>query len=64
VYACICVGVTEHEILEAVDQGADSVVAVSEKTAAGTVCGSCHDHIEALIEERCGSCPLAALQVA
>ena len=63
-YACVCHAVTEDEVVEAIDHGAASVEAVGDTTRAGTCCGSCHDHIEAIIDERCGACPLAALQVA
>jgi NAD(P)H-nitrite reductase large subunit len=64
VFACICAAVDEQDILAAVDQGADSIMAVASVTRAGTGCGSCHDHIEDLIELRCGACPLAGAQVA
>jgi NAD(P)H-nitrite reductase large subunit len=64
VFACICAAVDEGEILDAVDQGADTVFAVGCATRAGTSCGSCVDRIQDLIEWRCGTCPLGAQQVA
>ncbi len=63
-FACICHAVSDDEIADAVDRGADTVTAVGCSTRAGTGCGMCHDHIEDIIEQRCGSCPLAELQVA
>jgi bacterioferritin-associated ferredoxin len=63
-YACICHAVTVDEVAEAVDSGADTVEAVGSATRAGTCCKSCHDHLEEIIEERCGSCPLMGLAVA
>jgi bacterioferritin-associated ferredoxin len=64
VYACICSAVTVDEVDAAIDDGARTVEAVGESTRAGTACGACHDHLDELIEVRCGSCPLAALAVA
>jgi bacterioferritin-associated ferredoxin len=56
-YACICAAVEERDIHAAVDQGADTVFAVSCATRAGTGCGSCLDRIEDIIEARTGICP-------
>jgi bacterioferritin-associated ferredoxin len=63
-YACICAAVDESQVLDAIDDGADTVQAVGHATSAGTGCGSCHERIEDLIESRCGVCPLAARLVA
>ena len=56
-YACICHAVTVDEVGAAVDAGADSIEAVGEVTAAGTCCSGCHDHLDEIIEARCGDCP-------
>ncbi len=63
-YACICRAVTVDEVTTAVDSGATTVEAVGAATRAGTSCTTCHDHLEELIEDRCGVCPLARLAVA
>lgn len=63
-FVCICHAVTEDELTSAIDDGAQTVAAVSTATDAGTSCGTCHDRIDELIEERCGTCPLARRQVA
>lgn len=58
-YACICTAVTIDEVESAIDAGATTVEAIGELTSAGTTCGSCHDTLEELIAERCGSCAFA-----
>ncbi len=60
-FACICCAVSVDEVNAAIDDGADTVDAVSDATSAGTGCGTCHERLEGLIEARC---PLAALRVA
>ena len=60
-YACICTAVTVDEVTAAVDAGADTLEAVGARTSAGTTCHTCHDHLEDIIESRCGVCPLARL---
>ena len=62
-FACICCAVSVDEVNAAIDAGAETVDAVSDATYAGTGCGTCHERLEGLIEERAG-CPLAALRVA
>ncbi|HEY2285499.1 MAG TPA: (2Fe-2S)-binding protein [Streptosporangiaceae bacterium] len=63
-FACICRAVTEDQVCAAIDEGATTTDAVAEATRAGTGCGGCRDYIEDMIEERCHSCPVAALRVA
>lgn len=63
-YACICHAVTVDEVNAAVDSGAGTIDEIGRATTAGTNCHSCHDHLEDILEERCGQCPLAALAVA
>ena len=63
-FVCICHAVTEDELGSAIDDGARTVEAVSIATNAGTSCGTCHDRIDELIEERCRACPLASRRVA
>jgi bacterioferritin-associated ferredoxin len=63
-YACICRAVTVAEVEQAVDSGADTIEDIGAATQAGTSCTSCHDHLEDIIETRCGACPLARLAVA
>ena len=63
-YACICKAVTIDEVEAAVDAGADTIEAVGEVTSAGVTCYTCHDHLDEIIEARCGACPLSRLAVA
>jgi bacterioferritin-associated ferredoxin len=63
-FVCQCKAVTEHDIADAVDAGADSVDAVGDETGAGTGCGGCHESIEAILAERGVRCPRLTLAVA
>ena len=48
-YACICHGVTEADVVATVRSGARTEESVGERCGAGTGCGSCLDRICALI---------------
>ena len=50
-YACICRGVRESEIVGAIHGGAGTVAEVGAVCDAGTDCGACHSSIAALIDE-------------
>lgn len=43
VYVCICNGVTDHQIREAVANGCRSVAELTMRTGAGANCGTCLD---------------------
>jgi bacterioferritin-associated ferredoxin len=64
VFACICHAVSVDDVNAAIDRGADTVEALGEMTRAGTSCRNCHQHLDDLVEERCGACPMAKLAVA
>lgn len=63
-FACICRAVTDDQVSAAVDGGATTVKAVAAQTRAGTGCGTCRDHLRALIEEHSRTRPEAELRVA
>jgi|KBSSwiStaDraftv2_1062776.scaffolds.fasta_scaffold01814_11 bacterioferritin-associated ferredoxin len=63
-YACICRAVTVNEVEDAIDAGAETVEQIGCATRAGTSCTTCHDHLEEIIEAKCGVCPLASRAVA
>lgn len=42
-YVCICNGVTDHDIRQAVEAGCGSVAELTMRTGAGANCGSCLD---------------------
>lgn len=48
---CKCMNITDHEIEEAVLEGARSYLELQEKTKLGTVCGQCKDEATGLIKE-------------
>jgi len=41
VYICICNGVTDHQIREAVENGCASLAELTMRTGCGSNCGSC-----------------------
>lgn len=47
---CYCMNVTNGMIKDAVDAGASTLEEVQEATGAGTVCGTCLDNIQHLID--------------
>lgn len=56
-YVCICHGVTQAEIENAIENGTDNVMAISDHLGAGSGCGSCQPDLEALI------CKIRGIQV-
>jgi nitrogen fixation NifU-like protein len=48
---CTCMNVTDHEIEEAVLDGARNFIEVQEKTKISTVCGKCKDEVIALTNQ-------------
>ena len=63
-FACICHAVTDDQVIAAIELGATTPEAVASATLASTGCGSCWEHIEDLIEDRCRACPMAELKAA
>ena len=47
---CNCLNITDHEIEEAVLEGARSFYELQEMTKIGTVCGECEDEAKRLVE--------------
>ncbi len=50
-YICLCKAVTDQEIREAVDNGANTVGQLAESCGAGTGCGRCRPMAQELIDE-------------
>lgn len=48
-YVCMCEAVTDHQIREAIEDGASSVSEVMARTRAGTRCGACRSEIADLV---------------
>lgn len=47
---CNCLNVTSGMIKDAVDNGANTLEEIQAITGAGTVCGSCIDNVQDLVE--------------
>ena len=61
-YVCICAAVTEAEILGEIECGAHTAEDLSDRTLAGTGCGSCLERIDGLLDANVpGSCPRRVL---
>jgi bacterioferritin-associated ferredoxin len=61
-YVCMCHAVTEDQVKQAIDQGANSPRRIAQGCKAGTDCGSCVRRIQALLGEHGGRpCPTARL---
>jgi bacterioferritin-associated ferredoxin len=50
-YVCICNGVTDRDIRQAVEAGCRSVAELTMRTGAGATCGSCLDLAAELMEQ-------------
>lgn len=48
---CYCMNVTSGMIRDAIDNGASTLEEVQSVTGAGTVCGSCLDSVQRLVEQ-------------
>lgn len=47
---CLCMSVTEAEIVSAIQQGADSLEKISDETFAATNCGTCSGQILMILQ--------------
>jgi bacterioferritin-associated ferredoxin len=50
-YICLCRGITDHQIKEAVNQGAHSPKALRQKLNVCTQCGKCSPDVRCLLKE-------------
>lgn len=48
---CNCMGITNGQIKDAVNAGANTVEEVQDATGAGTACGVCLEDIERLVDQ-------------
>ena len=56
-YVCLCNAVTDRQIRETVNRGADSLTAVQRQLPVATCCGTCEDTAREIIEtERSRKC--------
>jgi bacterioferritin-associated ferredoxin len=49
---CVCRGASENDILNAIDDGADTVADL-QRCGIGTECGSCHNLLRRMLAEAC-----------
>jgi bacterioferritin-associated ferredoxin len=60
-YVCVCHAVTEQDVADAIDEGAETVAGVGAACQAGRDCGACHETIEGMLRERCPRRRLAVI---
>ncbi len=66
-YVCLCRGVTDEHIREAVGAGAATLQDLGESLGVATRCGRCREHACGLLREACGAlapCARATLETA
>jgi len=51
---CHCEQVTYGDILDVIEQGADTIEKIGDATMAGVSCGTCIEAIEEILEEELG----------
>lgn len=51
-YVCLCKAITDKEVIEAIDAGANSTEALGDQLGVGTCCGCCRDFTSELIDQR------------
>jgi bacterioferritin-associated ferredoxin len=65
VFVCHCEAVTDRTVTAAISSGARTVEELTDRCRAGGGCGSCHSHLEALIEASLSAMePLVAVSAA
>ena len=50
-YVCICNAISDQDIRDAVDQGAEDLSAIQTHLGAATGCGTCAEYTEKVINE-------------
>ena len=63
-YVCVCNGVTDRQVREAVEKGCGSVGELTMLTGAGANCGSCLDMAAEMIAQMQSELPLPLLVAA
>ena len=63
-YVCLCNGVTDRHIREAVEKGCGSVSELTMRTGCGAGCGSCLDMAADMVAQMQCELPLPVLAVA
>ena len=63
-YVCLCNGVSDRQIREAVDNGCGSIGELTMRTGCGANCGSCLDMAADMIAQMQAELPLPVLACA
>ncbi len=50
-YVCLCRGITDRDIRNAIHEGANSLADIEQRLGAGTGCGGCRDFTSRLLED-------------
>lgn len=50
-YVCICKAITDCQIKQAIENGADNISAIQQKLGASSECGNCVECIQDMIAE-------------
>ena len=53
-YVCLCQGVTDQDINDAVSAGAESLADIQRELGAATGCGTCREYTEKLLDNALG----------
>lgn len=62
-YVCLCVGLTEKEIKDAIDQGNDTLDLLMEEHGVALGCSICKEEIEKILKEKASSVSLPVLDI-
>lgn len=54
-YVCLCHAVSDQDIIDAVEAGADDLSTLQSELGAGTGCGCCQEFTQNLIEQTLAS---------
>ncbi|MFL0805336.1 MAG: bacterioferritin-associated ferredoxin [Agarilytica sp.] len=60
-YVCLCKGITDSQIRDAVDAGAESVREVRNELGVSTQCGRCVSHVREIVKSTLEDIPSSAL---
>lgn len=58
-YVCLCVGVTETQIRQAIADGCHSIKALQDELGVGIICGKCIEMIECILQETAIKMPMS-----
>ncbi len=54
-YVCICQGITDHKIADAIDNGANTMKKLTEQLNVGAQCGKCTSYTKQILNDKLAS---------